>query len=292
MQAGSPTVASRQLSATTAAAAFGGFILLGCAVAWGAPFVDHALNLTSTAPGLVSFLGVGLTVLALTAILFIYGLRGLLPRTAVFVVAAFGYNALLVAVKLGMGPIAIYAQNEYYRAHSLPPGAMGEDPGFRFLTSPFAYPFLAAIMALVYAGAFALIYLIFNSRLRDRLGMQARVGTRFLQLFVVMFFVAVAGGVTIIGLLGFLEYAFNVVFATTVGLLIAVALVAAITVCSIAFREASEQAALTRNVTLLSTFAWIGLAFIAAYHIIWVVFLLSLISLWPLKPWAYVSGAK
>jgi len=38
-----------------------------------------------------------------------------------------------------------------------------------------------------------------------------------------------------------------------------------------------------RNVTVLSTFAWIGLAFIAAYHIVWLVFVLTLISLWPLK---------
>jgi hypothetical protein len=38
-----------------------------------------------------------------------------------------------------------------------------------------------------------------------------------------------------------------------------------------------------RNVSLLSTFAWTGLAFIAAYHILWLIFLLTLISLWPLR---------
>src|SRR5882672_11760723 len=203
---GSPDVAVRRIPTTTALAAFGGLILVGSAVAWLAPGIDHALHPTSTAPGLVSFLGVGLTVLALTAILFAVGLRGLLPRTGIFVAAAFGYNAVLVAVKLGMGPIAIYAQNEYYRAHALPGGALGEDPGFRFLTTPWAYPLLAAIMALAYAGGFAVIYLIFHTRLRTRLGLAPRVETRFLQLFVVMFILAGVGGVTVIGLLGFLEY--------------------------------------------------------------------------------------
>ena len=68
-----------------------------------------------------------------------------------------------------------------------------------------------------------------------------------------------------------------------IGILIAVALIGAIVMCSVAFHEATEQAVILRNVTVLSTFAWIGLAFIAAYHIVWLVFVLTLISLWPLK---------
>jgi hypothetical protein len=273
-------------------ALLGGFVVLGALAAWLSPVLDHALNPSATQPGVISFLGVGLTALALTALLLFYGLRRLLPRTGIFLGAAFGYNAILIAVKLGIGPITIYAQNNYYRAHALPKGAMGEDPGFRYLTDPSAYPFLAAIMALLYAGGFLFLYLIFHGRLRARLGLPIRLETRVLQLFVAMFVLAVVGGISATGLLGFLEYAGNVVFAGTAGLLIAGALIAAIALCSVAFYEASEQAALLRNVTLLSTFAWIGLAFIAAYHILWVVFLLTLISLWPLKPWAYVGGAK
>jgi hypothetical protein len=269
-----------------------GFVLLGCLAAWVSPVIDHALNPAARQPGVISFLGVGLTALGLTALLLFYGLRALLPRTGIFLAAAFGYNAILVAVKLGIGPIAIYAQNNYYLAHALPRGAVGEDPGFRYLTDPSAYPFLAAIMAFLYGGAFLILYLIFHSRLRDRLGLPPRLETRVVQLFVGMFLLAVVGGITGIGLTGFLEYAFSVVFAGVVGVLIAGALIAAIVLCSVAFYEASEQAVLMRNVTLFSTFVWIGLAFIAAYHILWVVFLLTLISLWPLKSWAYVGGAK
>ena len=93
----------------------------------------------------------------------------------------------------------------------------------------------------------------------------------------------VTGTLTILGAFAFLEYALSLLYVLTVGVLIAFALLAAIALCSLAFRETTEQAVLLRNVTVLSTFAWIGLAFIAAYHIVWVVFILTLISLWPLK---------
>jgi hypothetical protein len=289
---GSSPATGRALPWTSSFAAVSGSMVLALLAAGASPVLDHALNPTATRPGLISFLGVGLSVLALTAFLLSFGLRGLLPRGGVFLAAALGYNAILIVVKFALGPIAIYAQNDYYRAHALPQGSLGEDPGFHFLTGPLAYPGLAAMMAVLYGGAFAILYLLFKTRLLKRLGLPARTDMRFLQLFLVMFCVAVVGGITITGLLGILEYAYTIVYAGTAAVLIAVALVGAIALCSVAFREASEQAAMLRNVTVLSTFAWIGLAFIAAYHILWVVFLLTLISVWPLKPWAYVSGAK
>jgi hypothetical protein len=98
-----------------------------------------------------------------------------------------------------------------------------------------------------------------------------------------MFTLAVVGAVTTIGLLGFFEYTLTIAFAGVLGVLIAIALMGAVVLCSVAFKEASDQAVLMRNVAVLSTFAWIGLAFIAAYHILWLIFLLTLISLWPLR---------
>jgi hypothetical protein len=281
---------SRPTFTLSAVAGLAGLVVVGSMVAALAPPLDHALNPTATRPGVVSFLGVGLTVLALTVVLLLYGLRGMLPRTAIFAAAAIGYNALLIAVKLGLGPIAIYAQNDWYRAHPLPPGQFGEDPGFRFLTLGLAYPGVAALMAILYGAAFFFLYLLFKSGLQRKLGMRVALERRAVQLIIAMFCIAVAGAVTLLGLLGFIEYAVSIVYAGTVAILIAVDLVAAIALCSVAFREAADQSAALRNVSVLSTFAWIGLAFIAAYHIIWVVFLLTLVSTWPLKPWAYITG--
>jgi hypothetical protein len=159
------------------------------------------------------------------------------------------------------------------------------------LNVPLAYPGLAAIAAVLYGGAFLLIYFVFRFRLQRGLGVKVGFETRVVQLFVMMFLLAVAGGVTVVGLLGFIEYTLYVAFEGVIGALIGIALVAAIALCAVAFDEAAEQAVMLRNATLLSTFAWIGLAFIAAYHILWLVFVLTLISIWPLRAYT-VTGAK
>jgi hypothetical protein len=247
-----------------------GSFLLALAAAWGFPRLDRDLNPDAASPGLISFLGVGLVVLALTMLLLLVGLRGLLPKTAVFLAAALGYNALLIVVKFGFGPAALYTVNF-------------TGPGFQYLTNPLAYPGLAAITAVLYGMAFFLLYVIFRSGLQRRLGIPVVFERRLVQLFVVMFVLSVVGWVTLVGLLGFLEYSTSVLLGSAFGVLIGIALVGAIILCSISFREASDQSMMLRNVSVLGSFAWIGLAFIAAYHILWLVFLLTLVSLWPLR---------
>jgi hypothetical protein len=247
----------------------GGYSILALVAAAAFPRLDRALNPSAAAPGLISFLGVGLAVLAITTLLLFVGLRRILPKTGVFLAAAFGYNALLISVKFGLAPLNVYVQSER--------------SGFIILNDPLAFPGLAAITAILYGLAFFVLYAIYRARLHKRLGVTVAVERRFLQLIMVMFVLAVVGGVTVIGLVGFLEYALSVFLTSVLGVLIAIALVGAVVLCSVAFREAADQAAFLRNVSLLSTFAWIGLAFIAAYHILWLVFLLTLISLWPLR---------
>lgn len=247
----------------------GGIFVVALVAAYVFPQVDKANNPASTAPGLITYLGVGLAVLTLTALMLFAGLRGLLPRTAIFVAAAFGYNALIVLVKFALGPVALYKVNE------------GE--GFWVLngeTGGFAFFGLAAIVATLYGAAFVLLFLFFRSDLHKRIGIPPRFENRFVILVVVMFVLAVTGAVTVIGALGFLEYLLAVL---AVGPMVALALVAAIALCAVAFRESVDQALLIRNVAVLSTFAWVGLAFIAAYHVVWLVFALVLISIWPLK---------
>jgi hypothetical protein len=251
-----------------AVAAAGGAALFA---AWTVPQLDRVLNPYAAGPGVITFLGVGSTVLALTMLLFVAGLRSLLPRKAIFIAAALSYNALLVAVKFGLGPAALYAAN-----------ASTNNAGFLFLDTPVAYPGAAAIAAVLYGAGFLVIYLIQHERLQRKVGPLPGLANGAFQLFLVMFILAVVGGVTVLGLGGFLEYALSA-FTGLLGVLIAGALVLAIACCSLAFNEAVNQASLTRNVAVLTTFAWIGLAFIAAYHVLWLVFLLALISIWPLR---------
>lgn len=250
----------------TAGAIFAGALI----AAYVFPQLDKVSNPTSTQPGLITFLGSGLALLALTALMLSVGLRGLLPKTALFVFAAFGYNALVIVVKFALGPLGLYS-------------ASTSSQGFLVLNESFSFLLVAPIMAILYAGAFFLIYLFHRSELRRRLGIPVRIETRFIVLLVVMFAGGVSGVLSIIGAYGFLEYLISLLYVIAVGLLIAVALVAAVVLCSVAFAEATAQATLMRNVAVLSTFAWIGLAFIAAYHVVWLVFVLTLVSIWPLK---------
>jgi hypothetical protein len=248
-----------------------GAFLVALFAAWGFPRLDHALNPGADQPGVISYLGVGLVVLVVTALLLFAGVRSILPKTAVFLAAALGYNALLIAVKFSLSPAALYASQPF------------STQGYLNVSSPLTYPGLAAVTAVLYGGAFFVLYGIFRSGLQRRLGVTVATERRLVELFVVMFVLAVVGGMTMVGLLGFLEYSIYVFFTTVLSVLIAIALLAAILLCSVAFKEATDQAVILRDVSMLSTFAWVGLAFIAAYHILWLVFLLTLISLWPLR---------
>jgi hypothetical protein len=250
----------------------GAIFLLAIAAAGIIPRIDLALNPGSTTPGVISFLGVGLSVLVLTGVMFIAGLRAILPKGVVFLAAALGYNALVIIVKFTLGPVQLYV--------------VSERAGLMVLTNPLAFPGVAAITGLLYAVAFMILYGIFRTGVQRRLGIPVAIERGVIQLFIAMFVIAGVGAVTIIGLTGFFEYALSVFFASVIGLGVALALLGAIVLASLAFSDAAAQAVMTRNVAVLSTFAWIGLAFIAAYHIVWFVFLLTLISLWPLKAYS------
>jgi hypothetical protein len=79
-----------------------------------------------------------------------------------------------------------------------------------------------------------------------------------------------------------LEY-LNYVFATWVSLFVALALVGAIYFVTSAFKTAKEQALALRDVSVLVSFFWIGVTFLFIYHALWVVYLLILTTLWPLR---------
>jgi hypothetical protein len=252
-------------------------VLLALVSAFGYPLLDRALNPGATTPSVISLGGVGLSVLVLTLALLRAGLRGVLPRSGVFLGAMFGYSALLVLVKFALGPLALYVESEHNGFFVL---ATDNPSNFLYVI---AFPALAAITALLYGLTFFLLYLYYRSRLRRRLGINVRVEQGFTALLITMFSIGAVATVTGIGLYGFLEYLVSFLAVPVLAALLAVALVGALVLCAVAFHEANEQAVLMRNVTVLSTFAWIGLAFIAAYHILWLVFILTLIALFPLK---------
>ena len=256
----------------------GATALVAIAAAGLFPMLDRFFSPDSAQPGLISFLGVGLCVLALTAVLLYSGLVGRVPRSAVFVGAVLGYSALLVLVKFVLAPAAVYGRSGQSDFSGF--GLLGTDGGGLGYV---AFPAITAITAMLYSVAFWILAMIFRSRLSRRMGIPVRMERRFTTVLIVVFVVGLVGGITGFGLFGFLEYGVTLFMIGGISVLIAVALLGALILCAAAFREAEAQALVVRDVTLFTGFAWTGLAFIAAYHVIWLVFILAVVTIWPTK---------
>jgi hypothetical protein len=71
--------------------------------------------------------------------------------------------------------------------------------------------------------------------------------------------------------------------SSSVSVLIAVALAGAGSLAALAFKDARDQAEIVGDAALLVSFFWLGLAFLALYHVLWVVYILVLTAVWPLK---------
>jgi hypothetical protein len=61
------------------------------------------------------------------------------------------------------------------------------------------------------------------------------------------------------------------------------ALVLAAVLAYKSFDEVEKRAVRLGDATLLASFFWLGLALILLYHVMWVVFLLTLVSIWPFR---------
>jgi hypothetical protein len=150
--------------------------------------------------------------------------------------------------------------------------------------------FAAALIFLLYAGVLLVVY----RHARRRSGLFPKVARRLrasrttlvlLDVGGVLFAATVGTGLLIVVLVageaGF-EYVTDL-FTGSVALLVAVALGAAAAVATKAFRDVGDRALAVRDAGVLVAFFWTCLAFLALYHVLWVVYILVLTSVWPLK---------
>lgn len=91
-----------------------------------------------------------------------------------------------------------------------------------------------------------------------------------------------SGGIGLVVAWGGLEY-LGFVLSSGVSLLVAGALAAAVVLASLAFRDTAQRAALLGDAALLVSLFWVALAFLALYHVLWVVYVLVLTTMWPLR---------
>lgn len=201
------------------------------------------------------------------------------PLTALLYALAF--NALIVVVKFVLSPYGIYEVNERVPL-----------TGFFNVSDPVGAAAAALLVLILYVGVWAFIYRFFrrklgvapSRRMRERL---TRSGKLTLVVLGGAILLAMAGGgivllVPLIAVGSGYEY-LSFVFDSAASLLIAMILTAATALAAVAFKETADRAALVGDVGLLVSFFWIGLCFLALYQVLWVVYILVLTSIWPLK---------
>jgi hypothetical protein len=220
-------------------------------------------------PGLGLLLVTGVLVgLATTGALYLV-LRRDLGLPASIALFAVGYNALVVLVKFVFSPEALYEHSE---AGSFEAWFDPSETGEAIIIS-------SCVFAL-YALALMVIYRVCRRRLVERRR------SSWKRVVVIAILTAAAlfatGGIPLLLLFGGLEYV-DFVFSSAVSGLVALALAGAVALAAVAFRSAAERAQLVGDVALLVSVFWIGLAFLALYHALWVVYVLVLTAIWPLK---------
>jgi hypothetical protein len=234
-----------------------------------AAFVPRAGDGGGEVPGLATLLVTGALVgLLTTAALFVVLRRDLGLPLAVALFAV-GYNALVVLVKFVLGPRSVYEASVQGKLNGY------VDPGD-------AGAALAIAIGLFAAYALAL-YVVYRIARRRRIGRRpVRLRRTGVVAVVAAALVVGTGGAPLLVALGGLEYV-GYVFSTGVSGLVALALGAAIWLAAKTFTGTAERAEVVGDAALLVSVFWVGLAFLALYHALWVVYVLALTTIWPLK---------
>ena len=247
---------------------------LALLVAVGFPRVVHGGTGT---PPIGILVGSGALISALTTGALWFAIRRNLALPQRVALYAVGYNALIVLVKFVLAPLGVYQVNQSVTLESFLP-----------FDQLFGAALAAGIVFLLYLGAYGLIYrLCRGGVVTAPAGGKRRAagGVAFSVLVGSLIFGGSGGAFLLIPLLvavsgtDYLRY----VFSSGVALEIVIALVAATVLAGLAFRSVAERAEMYGNAAVLVSFFWLGLYFLALYHVLWVIYVLVLFSLWPLK---------
>jgi hypothetical protein len=233
-----------------------------------AVLVPRAGDGDSEVPGLSTLLATGAVVGLLTTGALYLVLRRDLGLPATVALFAVGYNALVVLVKFVLGPRGLY------EASQDAPLETWFDP-----SDQAAALMIAGGLFVAYAAVLTIVYRLCRRRLERRPLRVRRVVVITLVAAAVLF---ATGGLPLLLLLGGLDYA-GYVLSSGVSFLVALALAAAVVLAAYAFRSTAEHAQLVGDVAVIVSVFWIGLAFLALYHALWVVYVLVLTSVWPLR---------
>ena len=231
-----------------------------------------------SAPPISALLLSGLLIALVTSAALYLGIRNDMGLPARIALYAVGYNVLIVAVKFVLAPHSLYDVNEEvtFENYITPNDAMGA-----VVTS--------GLVLGLYLSAYYLIYRFYRTRIDglrslDDATRQRRLRRLVLPIVAGAFLFSVSGGalLVLIAASSGIEY-LRFVFASVFSLVIAAALGGATYLATRAFRDIAEREAIVDRAAMFVTFFWLGLYFIALYHVLWVVYILLLTAIWPLR---------
>jgi hypothetical protein len=189
------------------------------------------------------------------------------------------FNVLLIVVKLALGPHGFYEVNQV------------KDIDSTFAIDNTFMAFVAALLVFVlYVGVYFILYRYFRAKVAhlspdDRLprlasGRAVAIGIVVLTILLV----ASGGGLLLVffPLIAGLNY-LDFVLTSSLSLMIGVILACATALAAVAFNSAADRARLVADASVFVSFFWVGLYFLALYHVLWVVYVLVLTAIWPLK---------
>lgn len=226
-------------------------------------------------PPVTVLMSTGLLVAVVTTGGLAWIIRQQLRLPVVFLLYAVGYNLLVVVVKFILTPQGVYDLNRTVPFESLVP-----------ISEPVGAVLTAAIVLVLYVLVYTIIYRLVRRRvLGPRRWNRKRMRRLVLLIIGAALLLAATGSLAVLYIpvvwaaAPYLEF----VFSSGVSVLVAVALAGATALCVLAFSEAATRARLVGEAGTLVAFFWVGLVFLALYHLLWVVYILVLTSLWPLK---------
>jgi len=213
------------------------------------------------------------------AALMFWGLRSDLGLPATAAVYAVVFNVLVIVVKLGLAPRGFYEVNQVRNLD----GTFSIDNAFGAVLA-------AGVVFALYLGVYLVLYRSFRARIehmadtdpipRFAAGRGAVVGIVVLTILLVA-----SGGallLVLVPLAAGLDY-LDFVFSSSLSLMIGIILACATALAAMAFNKSSERAHVIGDASVFMSFFWVGLYFLALYHVLWVVYVLVLTSIWPLK---------
>ena len=242
--------------------------------------VPHTVASGGDVPPVRMLLVTATIISVLCSVLLFWGLRSDLGLPAKAALYAVVFNVLVIVVKLALAPHGFYEVNQQRDI----------DATFGTIDNGFMAMLASACIFLLYLGVFAFLYRTFRGRSGQSDG--ADRGPTFIRgrsavvgILVLTFLLVASGGAILLALLplaGGLTY-LEFVFSSGLSLMIGVVLACATAFATLAFRATADRARLVGDATVFMSFFWVGLYFLALYHVLWVVYVLVLTSIWPLK---------